>query len=612
MSADLAVQGVREVCLLGRRAKQVWGLVPTFQRCILALAALLMAITSGANTLIALLLGQLVDRVQRSFERGEDHSLFEAVGGILSTLVIIYLVRELLHVVRRNLVEQVCTRINRDMQLRMVEHVLKSDLTTLSSEKVGVLHAKIFRNVDGLVRFVRLMFLDFLPAFLVGAFALMTAVGKQPLLGLVMLGVIPIAMFLTLRQLRTQKAVRLQLMHDCEQIDGTVVEQLGGAEYIRVANTYEQEMQRLGHSADKRRRREIKHHFAMSLYGCGKALNEAFFHLVVLGLAAHLALSGQISFGDIVTFSVLFLNVMTPLTEMHRILDEGHEASLRVGEMVQMLHTPEDISFQTVTRQPVILTPRKPALAVHDLYLYYCGADGSRKRALDRISMTINHGETIGIAGRSGSGKSTLVKALLRLLHPHEGKIFLDGVSLDEISREEVARLMSYVGQWPFVFSGTIAENIAYGNPASSLQAIQEAAVLANFHEEIVEMHGGYDAAVAERGENLSGGQRQRLALARLLLKQAPILILDEATSALDNISERHVQRSLGITHTERTTILVAHRLTTLKDCDRIYVFKDGTIIQTGNYEQLLNQPGIFCELVKSAENGLTTPSPKP
>jgi ATP-binding cassette subfamily B protein len=570
-----------------------------------------MAITSGANTVIALLLGQLVDRVQRFSERGEDHSVLEAVGGILSTLVVIYLVRELLHVARRNLVERVCTRINRDMQLRMVEHVLKSDLATMSSEKIGVLHARIFRNVDGLVRFVRLMFLDFLPAFLVGAFALITAVCKQPILGLIMLGVIPVSVFLTLRQLRTQKAVRLQLMRDCEEIDGTVIEQLGGAEYIRAANTYHQELQRLGQSADKRRRREIKHHFEMSLYGCGKALNEAFFHLVVLGLAAHLALSGQISFGDIVAFSVLFTNVMTPLTEMHRILDDGHEASLRVGEMMHMLQNPEDISFRTVTKQPVFLVPRKPALAIHDLYLDYRGADGNRRRALDRISVTINHGETIGIAGRSGSGKSTLVKALLRLLHPQEGRIFLDGMPLDEISREEIARLMSYVGQYPFVFSGTIAENIAYGNGQPTPQAIQEAALLANFHEEILDMHGGYQATVAERGENLSGGQRQRLALARILLKQAPILILDEATSALDNISERHVQRSLGITHTERTTILVAHRLTTLKDCDRIYVFKDGTITQTGSYEQLLNQPGIFCELVKSAENGLTQ-SPRP
>ena len=170
------------------------------------------------------------------------------------------------------------------------------------------------------------MFLDCLPALMTGLFALIAALSKQPILGVVMLGVIPLAVWLTLLQLKSQKGVRLDLMHDCEEIDGIVVEQLSGTEYIRVAHTFGLEVDRLSQATEKRRQREVKHHFEMSLYGCAKSLNEGLFHVLVLGIATYLAVNQRLSFGDILTFSVLFLNVMTPLNEIHRVIDEGHES----------------------------------------------------------------------------------------------------------------------------------------------------------------------------------------------------------------------------------------------------------------------------------------------
>ncbi len=195
--------------------------------------------------------------------------------------------------------------------------------------------------------FLRLAFLDFLPAILTGVFALGAALFKQPILGLVMLGVIPVSVLLTIRQLTTQKGVRVQLMRDCEDIDGAVIEQLGGLEYIRAANTLHPEIVRLRTAMEKRRRREMRHHFAMSLFGCAKALNEGFFHIIVLGSATYFALNGTLSYGDVLTFSILFLNVMAPLNEVHRVIDEGHESSLRVGDLLSMLASPVDVSFES-------------------------------------------------------------------------------------------------------------------------------------------------------------------------------------------------------------------------------------------------------------------------
>jgi ATP-binding cassette subfamily B protein len=586
-----------------RRVRRIWPLVPAEERSALGFATFIMALTSGANTAVALFLGRLVDHVQHNTQHNNlPGQFYGSTGAILGIIAGLYLLRELLNIVRRALVDRSVARLNRDMQLKLVGHVLRGDLVALSGEQLGSLHGKIVRNVSGFIRFIRLLFLDFLPAIAMGTFALLAAITKQWWLGGIMLGVVPLAFYLTLRQLRSQKGVRSSLMQDCEVIDGTVVEQLGGAEYIRVANTYNEEMLRLFQLAEMRRKREVRHHFEMSLYGFAKALNEGFFHILVLGLATYMAIHSQISFGDVLTFSVLFLNVMAPVNEIHRILDEGHEASLQVDNLLQMLEFPLDRSFATPKRDTSAPAIGEPIIVANNVSVRYTMPDGQTKEVLNRLSLSIRHGETIGIAGRSGSGKSTWIKVLLRLLHVEPGQVFLAGRCLADVSRHEIANLVGYVGQSPFVFSGSIHDNIAYGNNGCEAADVRRAAQLANLHDEIMQMPGNYQFQVAERGQNLSGGQRQRLALARLLVRQPPLLILDEATSALDNISERHVQHTLGTARDNRTVLIIAHRLTTLKHCNRILVFSDGRICESGSYEELVARTGLFAELVRSGE----------
>jgi ATP-binding cassette subfamily B protein len=519
MGLSGASGSIRELKVVAERAGQVWRLVSRNRKFALGGATLMMVVTSAGNTGVALLLGGLIDRIQVGIKDGLSRDiLYGSAFRVLGGISLIYFLREVINVLRRYLVESSCTSINRDMQTRLVEHLLQTELASLSHDKVGALHGKIFRSVDGLVRFIRLMFLDCLPAIMTGVFALTAALAKQPILGVVMLGVIPLAVWLTLMQLASQKGVRLDLMRDCEEIDGTVVEQLSGTEYIRVANTFSLEVDRLSRATEKRRQREVQHHFQMSLFGCAKSLNEGLFHVLVLGLATYLAVNQQISFGDILTFSVLFLNVMTPLNEVHRVLDEGHEASLRVGELLEMLGQPVDRAFNAIADTSVVLSLGLPAIVIEDLILDYTTSDGKLKRGLDGVSIRIEHGETIGVAGPSGAGKSTWIKALLRLVHPTEGRIMIGDFPLDQVNCKDLARLISYVGQNPFVFSGSIRENIAYGNGDVTDEQIHRAAEMANLSEEILQMPNGYDTVVLERGQNVSGGQRQRLAIARILL----------------------------------------------------------------------------------------------
>jgi len=603
-----------ELMQMLRCARDAWRLVPFKHKQALLAAALVMALTSASSTAIPVLLGRLVDGVQQGTVAGESEAgLYRLAFWFLGLIGGAYLLREGLNVLRRYLVTDTCTRINRDMSLRLVGHLMEVPLACIGHEKVGTLHGRVVRSVDGLVRFLRINFLDFLPAVFTGSFALITTVAKEPILGLVMIAVVPTSVVLTVKQLLSQKGVRLKLMRNVEEIDGAIVEQLTGIEYLRASNMHLHEMERLADATAKRRTLEVRHHMHMSLYGCAKALNEGFFHVLVLALAIHLAILGRISFGDVLTFSILFLNVMAPLAEIHRVLDEGHESTLQMNDLLEMLSEPVDPSFEPGTISVAPFVSGQPVIVADRLQVeYVANRLGSCEReirplALDDVSLAIHHGETIGIAGRSGSGKSTFLKVLLRLMAPSGGDIRLGDIPLRRVSRADIGRIFGYVGQSPFMFSGTISDNIVYGTGRATQEDIERVSALVHLHEEVVAMSRGYQTIVTERGQNLSGGQRQRIALARILLKQPPILILDEATSALDNITEREVQRALGMTSADRTTILVAHRLSTLRDANRILVFDEGQIAEVGDYDTLLAADGIFTRLVQSAENGVGT-----
>ena len=515
-------------------------------------------------------------------------------------------------VLRRFLVENACTRIDKNLCVRLVAHLMEVDLATLSHEQVGALHGRIHRSVEGYVRFLRITFQDFFPAILSGSFALIAAFSQQPRVAIAMACVVPISMALTVWQLITQKGIRLDLLRIREAMDGTVVEQLAGIDYVRAAHTHPQEIRRVEKAAERRRSKEIRHHFEMSLFGSGKAINEGLFYLAVIAVAVYLFASKTIQYGDMVLYPMLFLQVMAPLNDIHRFIDEGHECSLKVGDLLDLLEEPVDRSFRPTRILEPCIDGSVPLFVAEALRVDYETSDGRRKRALDGVNLTIHAGETIGVAGRSGCGKSTWLKVMMRLTHPTSGEVKLGGVPIDCVSREAIGNLIGYVGQNPFVFSGTIAENIAYGREDASDDDIRRAARMACIHEEIMAMPGGYSASVSERGQNLSGGQRQRLALARVFLKNPPILILDEGTSALDNISERNVQRAIHAARADRTVILVAHRLSTLLDTDRIFVFNDGRVVETGDYDDLVARGGVFTELVHSAAGETTVPIPVP
>lgn len=598
----MSTRSVNLLSELGRTAREAartWNFLPGTQKASLAAAVVLMAGVGYLTARIPLLLGELVDAMLSQQVR----SLGEAAG-FLYLLAATYLLRELLQVSRKVVVERTCTTIEKNATIAAVSQLLRADLADLGAERAGTLNGRLNRSVEGLVRLLKLSFLDLFPAAFGAAFALSAALTKNWMLGLVMAAVVPVGLLVILIQLTSQRGIRLSLLRAKERMDGTVVEQLGGIEYVRAAHTVDLEMRKVADISEELRRREFKHHFAMSLFDGVKSINEGGFHIAVIAFAIWLSLMQAITTGDILAFSMLFVAVITPLREIHRIVDEAHESSLRAADFFRMIEQPQDRSFAAPTSQAAP-APTQTIIEAKDLEICYHRPDAGVTRALHGVSVNILQGQFLGLAGPSGSGKTTFARALLRLAHPSSGILRVGGRPIESISREEIGHLFGFVSQKPFLFTGTVAENIAYGHGQATTEEIERAARLAHISDEIERLPKAYGFEVTERGGNLSGGQCQRIALARIFLQNPPILILDEATAALDNENERAVMAAISNAAQGRTVLMIAHRLTSLERADNILVFKDGQIAEQGSFANLSKIPGgIFANLLFGASAG--------
>ncbi|MBI1372494.1 MAG: ATP-binding cassette domain-containing protein [Phycisphaera sp.] len=567
------------------------------QRVLLLVAVMLMALTGALATVSPIVVGALVDDMLRT-----TYMNFGPAVPYLAVIVVTVMVKELLTVVRKWIVEDTATRLQQQQTTSLVAHLLRIDLSFFARHRSGALNGRVHRSVEGLIRLLKLGFLDFCPAAFMAACALAVAMWREPVVGGIMAGGILSGFGLILWQVASQRGVRIDLLREREAMDGTVVEVLGGIETVRAANAGDIEAGRVDEVAERLRRREIRHHIQMALFDAAKLLTESLFHIAVLSVSVWFAIRGLISVGEVLTFSMLYLNVAAPLRELHRIVDEAHESTLRVLDLFSLYASPPDRSFllesgcmPMTTRMPAT----GPVLELSHIRFSYPGSNGSGP-TLDDFNLTINAGECVGVVGRTGCGKSTVSKLALRLMHTDSGTIRFRGVPIECVSREVIASQVGYVAQSGFLFSGSIADNIAYGRGKVTQADIEVAARRAGIHDEVVHELGGYAARLAERGSNISGGQRQRLLLARLFLHDPPLLVLDEATSALDNRTEAVVQEALDELMIGRTTLVIAHRLHTLRNVDRIIVMDAGKIVEEGTYSDLLSASGQFAELHRS------------
>lgn len=575
-----------EILLGFKRSMRLTG---KLEKTYLLIASFLMLIGGILTNLPAVILGKLVDLMA-----GNTRFEFEITLPFIGLIISIILVREILTVLRKYLVENAVTQTEKKQTVEVVRHLLKTDISFLNSQQIGSLHGKVFRSIQGLVQIIKLGFLDFLPTIFSAGAALVIAFLQKPSLAVIMTLVIPTSFFIIIKQIASQKGIRVWLLRGKEKIDGSVVETLGGMETVRSLNTEESEIEKIEKVAEELRKREIKHHIFMALFDSAKYLNEGFFYILVISLSIFLSVQNVISRGDILIYSILFISITGPLREIHRILDQSHESSILVNDLYELLDEGIDESFVPQQKENKVSNlDTKTVLDIKSLSFSY---KENNEKVLNNINFHIKQGEKVGIVGASGSGKSTLIKILLRLAHNYSGEIYLFGKNLKTITRKDISEKVGYLPQKTYIFSGTVEENIMYGSTRKNIQQseIVYAAKQANIYHEIITSLGGFRGKVNENGNNLSGGQKQRLAIARIILKSPELFIFDEATSALDNVNEADIQKHIEQLFKGKTIITIAHRLTTLKNSDRILVFDKGKIVQEGNFNELADKSGLF------------------
>jgi len=319
----------------------------------------------------------------------------------------------------------------------------------------------------------------------------------------------------------------------------------------------------------------------------------------ILVFGGQLALQGRLNVGAYSVLVFMTQRLLWPLTRLGSTLDMYQRAMASTARILDLL----DTEVQILDGTQVLPTPQVRGEVAFDNISFVYGSEngvsgnGRFPRVIRNLSIQIPAGDTIAIVGATGSGKTTLVKLLLRFYDVQQGRITLDGADIRNLKLADLRRAIGFVSQDVFLFHGSVRENIAYGTFDASLDEIVEAAKTAEAHDFIMQLSDGYDTIVGERGQKLSGGQRQRLSIARAVLKDPPVLILDEATSAVDNETEAAIQRSMERIIVGRTTIVIAHRLSTVRHADRIFVLEKGELREDGRHEDLLAMDGIYAGL---------------
>jgi ATP-binding cassette, subfamily B, bacterial len=508
--------------------------------------------------------------------------------------VIVWILESLSQYVYTNLWRNLSQKIQHNLRLDAYGHIQQLDLAYFENQSTGNLMSILGDDINQLERFLDLGANEIIQvltnAIAIGSVFFVLAPS------LAWWSMVPIPMII-IGSIWFQKKLAPYYANVRKKVgllNSRLANNLGGITTIKSFTTEAYELDRVRADSEAYRQSNRRAIAVSAAFVPLIRMAVLFSFTMTLLLGGISAVNGQLGVGTYSILIYLTQRLLWPLTRLGETLDLYQRGMASTNRVMDLLDTPTAIDSGHLALPHV-----RGEIELKDVTFAY----PERSTVVEKLSLKIPAGQTIAIVGATGSGKSTLVKLLLRLYEIQSGEITLDGINIQDLHLADLRRSIGLVSQDVFLFHGSVRENIAYGSPEATLDAVIDAAKIAEADDFIDRLPAHYDTIVGERGQKLSGGQRQRIAIARAVLKNPPILILDEATSAVDNETEAAIQRSLDKITLDRTTIAIAHRLSTIRNAHCIYVMEHGQLIESGTHDELLALDRIYAGLWSIQQN---------
>lgn len=491
--------------------------------------------------------------------------------------------------------EKIRINLSRDLSQKIIERILtyRMSFYTSSENDSGKLQTRIDYGVSSLTTLVQNFFIDMLPLFASAIVSLIIMFSTNVYIGLVGLFIIPIYFFISQKQAKRLQGFRRQMRGFREAKSGLVISLINSISVVKsfVRESIEAEKHltiQKDMTANQLRIRSIGF-----IYDALKTFIEQIGVVAIILLTSYFVLKGEMTIGMILFHVLLFQNVAAPIRQLHRIYDQINNALTYAEGFFDILE--DDAQVENV--DGIKSRDLKGHIELQNVNFTY--PNGTQ--ALKDVSFTIKPNRITALVGLSGAGKSTIISLLVKFYEPDSGKILLDGRDLRDCDTHELRQNIGLVLQSNHIFSGTISENIRYGNIEASEEDIIVAAKKASIHEQIINLADGYESTA----KSLSGGQQQRIALARMFLKDPPIVFLDEPTASLDAIASQQVKKSLDLIKKDRTVIMVSHNIAQIIDADDLVVIENGQVVETGTHEALYAKGGKYFEIFSAMSDSL-------
>ena len=518
-------------------------------------------------------------------------SLYGAFFALMTVLLLAYVLKGVFTFIVTYWGHLLGVRIEADIRSDLFSHMQDLSFSFYDKNRTGQLMSRVTGDLFEITELAHHgpedLFISVVT--LTGAFCVMLTIRWE--LALIVFAVVPLFILFTVRQRKRMMEASSEVKRKLAGINGDLESSISGMRTAKAFANEDAEIDKFERSNDQFRGAKRGYYRAMAFYQSGMEFFMGILSVVVIAFGGFLLMRGRMDLIDLTTFFLYISTFITPIRKLSAFVEQFMQGMAGFKRFVALMRVEPDIQDEPDAQE---LTDVKGDIRVEDVTFRY---EPSDPPVLEHVTLHVRPGETVAVVGPSGGGKSTLCQLIPRFYDVTEGRVLVDGKDVRTLTQHSLRANIGIVQQDVFLFAGTIYDNIRYGRPDATEAEIVEAAKRAEIYDDILDMPDGFQTQVGERGAMLSGGQKQRVSIARIFLKDPPVLILDEATSALDSVTEARIQSAFDELAKGRTTLIIAHRLSTIRSASRILVIDGNGIQEEGTHEELMAKGGEYAQL---------------